>query len=175
MKLFSTRTSWRIGWFALYSSNCPCAHPPILQIVLVQICYSAARNWRNSVPPRCSDDLCLLFFKHPSSMDLALCRFVRVFWLSLILDGNPELGTRQQNSDNVTMFSGQEIVDFWIISIFVTATPFWHWSLNIFSYHCSSVMFSRCRCREAKNVSHAQLWHNYLKCCWVYRMQSIYM
>ena len=43
-----------------------------------------------------------------------------------------ELSTRQRCRDNVTIFSDQTIVGFCIMSIFVVATPFRNWDLNIF-------------------------------------------
>ena len=53
-----------------------------------------------------------------------------------------------------------KMVDYCFMSIFVAATPFRHQGLNffrIFSCHIISIMLSHCRCREAKNLSRAQL------------------
>ena len=72
-----------------------------------------------------------------------------------------ELGTRQHCRDNVTMFVG-----YCIFTTFVVASPFRHRALKmfrIFSCPSSSYIYivalplSRYRCREAKNLSRAQL------------------
>ena len=61
--------------------------------------------------------------------------------------------------DNVTMFSGHKAVGYGIITLFVVATPFKHWDLNIFWIMCclwSSITLSRCRFHEAQKLSRAQ-------------------
>ena len=42
-----------------------------------------------------------------------------------------ELGTRQHCHDNVTLFSGQKVVDYCIVSLFAAATLFRHLGLDI--------------------------------------------
>ena len=68
----------------------------------------------------------------------------------------PELGTRQHCRDNVTMISGHKIVGYCIMSIFAGAAQF--------SGQWSSIT-KRCRCREAKQLSRAQLC-SYLDYLW---------
>ena len=58
-------------------------------------------------------------------------------------------GHQQHCRDNVTMFSGQNLVDFYYLkSKFVVATPVRHQALQFF--YCN-VPLSHCRCRETKN------------------------
>ena len=66
-----------------------------------------------------------------------------------------DLGRRQHCSDNMIMFS-EHIVFYIVISLCLyslTTRIF-----QIFSCHWSSTALSRCRCREAKKLSRAQLW-----------------
>ena len=65
--LCSTRTSWRIGWFAPYSSTRPGANQLILQIVLL-LNSSRIKELNQFSPPRSCDNLFLLFCINPSSM-----------------------------------------------------------------------------------------------------------
>ena len=68
---------------------------------------------------------------------------------------------RQHCRNNVTMFSDQQTVDYGIMSIFVAATPFRNPGLNVFwdfflvfePLHTVLRCMSRCRCREAKQLS----------------------
>ena len=83
----------------------------------------------------------------------------------------PELGQRQHCRDNVTMFSGQTMVDYCIMV--VVATPFRHRGLHIFACHWRSIVLSRCRCRVVArlkivtcptlNFSSAKFWNPTIK------------
>ena len=70
----------------------------------------------------------------------------------------PELGTRQHCR---TMLSGQKPVDYGVMSIFAVAIPFRTEAFPILAFFLSlklqNVTVSCCRCREAKELSRAQL------------------
>ena len=69
-----------------------------------------------------------------------------------------ELGMRQHCRASVTMFSRQKTFDYFIMSTFVVATTLRHRSLNSFSIlSCPSSSITLSRCREAKNLTCAQL------------------
>ena len=75
-------------------------------------------------------------------------------------DKKPELGMQQHCRDNVTMFQAKKIIGgllSYIMSLFSVATPFRHRGFNNFSGPWCSILLSRCRCREAKKLSRAQL------------------
>ena len=76
-----------------------------------------------------------------------------------------DLGMRQHCRDNVTMFSGRKMVDYCLI--FVLASSFMHRCrfLSLMLYYCT---LARCRCREAIQLSRAQLWLSWwgLKISW---------
>ena len=80
-----------------------------------------------------------------------------------------ELGTRQHWRDNVTMFSGQQMIDYCRMSVLVAATLSRHQGLNtsrIFSRQWSSITLWRCHCRQAIQLSRAQLCLN-CELCWI--------
>ena len=86
-------------------------------------------------------------------------------------DWRPELGSRQFCRYNVSMLSGPKVVCNCHFTIFIVAIPSRHRGLTIFRFfagpwlfpeailRCRVVALSRCRCREAKKLSRAQL-------CW---------
>ena len=65
------------------------------------------------------------------------------------------------------MLSGHKVVCNCHFSLFIVATPSAHWGLTVYRFFFWSltgpwgyIMLSRCRCREAKKLSRAQLWKN---------------
>ena len=79
-------------------------------------------------------------------------------------DKQPELGMQQHCRDNVTMFQAKKIIG-GLLSLFSVATPFRHRGLNNFSGPWCSILLSRCRCREAKKLSRAQLCNQQYTVC----------
>ena len=59
-----------------------------------------------------------------------------------------QLGTRQHCRDNVTMFSGQKMIDYLDNEALI---------FLVFSCHWSSITLLHCRCRKAKKLSRVQL------------------
>ena len=78
---------------------------------------------------------------------------------------SPELGTRQFCLDNATLFSGHKAVIFCNITVFAWLLHLCrHLDRNIFrilSCPRGSITLSRCRCRKAKKLSHAQPYCQY--------------
>ena len=106
--------------------------------------------------------LCSLDCPHSSSPCCRRRSPCRPHWL---LAKMPELGKRQYCRDNGTLFSGLEVESYCIMPICVVATPVICRDLKIFIVFSCPWRLSCCRCREAKQLSRAQL----------YKIEQIYL
>ena len=81
---------------------------------------------------------CILLCLHFGKLVIFITRRQKVFYVMPFA----ELGSRQHCRDNVTMLSGQNTVDYGIMSIFVGAIL--HWCTETFTFsHCFSPLYCR--------------------------------